>query len=144
MLSRQFDTIGLDLSLIDDWETNVTSTGRADQFRGMLYIGDAAIDRDSQGRMSVPKQGFVTSSGVKTTLGFGSGYASHPTVVTLFAFTNEYVEPDNVRPLTTLLDRYMNVSEELVIGDDKYLLSPVPTMDTTKGPSTPESTREIK
>jgi hypothetical protein len=114
MLSRQFESMGLDLSLIDAWETEVTSTGRADRFRGMLHIGDAGIDRDLQGRMIVPKQDFVAANGVKTTLGFGSGYADHPTLVTLFAFANEYVEPAVVRPLTDLLDRYMNVSEELV------------------------------
>lgn len=114
MLSRQFESVGFDLGLIDDWEAKVTSTGRADQYRGMLYVGDSAADRDPQGRMVVPKQEFVASNGVKTSLGFGSGYVGHPTLVTLFAFTNEYVEPDIVRPLTTLLDSYMNVSEELV------------------------------
>lgn len=114
MLSRQFESVGLDLSLIDDWEAKVTSTGRADRFRGMLYIKDAGIDRDSQGRMIVPKQDFVAVSGVKTTFGFGSGYAGHPTLVTLFAFTNEYIEPAVVRPITTLLDHYMNASEKLI------------------------------
>jgi hypothetical protein len=114
MLSRQFESVGLDLSLIDAWEAKVTATGRADQFRGMLYIGDAGIDKDSQGRMIVPKQDFVAASGVKTTLGFGSGYAGHPTLVTLFAFTNEYIEPAVVRPMAILLDRYLNASEELV------------------------------
>lgn len=114
MLSRQFDSVGLDLSLIDDWETKVTSTGRADQFRGILHVGDSATEKDPQGRMVVPKQDFVAACGVKTSLGFGSGYANHPTLVTMFAFANEYVEPDVVRPLTTLLDRYMNISEELV------------------------------
>lgn len=69
---------------------------------------------DSQGRMVVPKQDFVAACSVKTSLGFGSGYANHLTLVTMFAFVNEYVEPDVVRPLTTLLDRYMNISEELV------------------------------
>lgn len=114
MLSRQFESVGFDLGLIDAWEAKVVSKGRADQYRGMLYVGDSATERDLQGRLVVPKQDFVTTSGVKTTLGFGNGYAVCPTLVTLFAFTNEYVEPDVVRPLSTLLDRYMNVSEKLV------------------------------
>ncbi len=114
MLSRQFESVGFDLGLIDAWETKVAPTGRADQYRGMLYVGDSATDRDPQGRMVVPKQEFVAACGVKTSLGFGSGYAGHPTLVTMFAFTNEYVEPAVVRPMTTLLDHYMNVSEELV------------------------------
>lgn len=114
MLSRQFESVGLDLELIDDWETKVVSTGRADRYRGMLYIKDAGIDMDPQGRMIVPKQDFVAASGVKTTLGFGSGYAGYPALVTLFAFTNEYIEPAVASPMGALLDRYMNASEDLV------------------------------
>jgi len=64
--------------------------------------------------MIVPKQDFVAASGVKTTLGFGSGYAGHPSLVTLFAFANEYIEPAVVMPIATLLDGYMNASKELV------------------------------
>ncbi|HEY6871513.1 MAG TPA: M24 family metallopeptidase [Geobacteraceae bacterium] len=114
MLSRQFESVGFDLGLIDTWETGVAATGRADQYRGMLYIRDAGIDRDSQGRMIVPKQDFVADSGVKTTLGFGSGYARHPTLVTLFAFTNETMESSAVEPMAALLDVYRDVTEELV------------------------------
>jgi hypothetical protein len=133
MLSRQFESVGLDLSLIDDWEAKVTSIGRADRFRGMLYIGDAGIDRDSQGRMIVPKQDFVAVSGVKTTFGFGSGYAGHPTLVTLFAFTNEYIEPAVARPMTTLLDHYMNASEKLIKQGTVF-----PNRITSKTPQHPE------
>lgn len=114
MLSRQLESVGFDLGLIDAWETKVVSQGRADQYRGMLYIGDAATDRDLQGRMIVPKQEFVAANGVKTTFGFGSGYQSFPALVTLFAFTDEYIEPDVVKPMTTLLDLYMNASEALI------------------------------
>lgn len=114
MLSRQFESVGLDLGLIDAWETKVVSTGRADQFRGMLYIRDAGIDRDVQGRMIVPKQEFVAASGVKTTVGFGSGYARHPTLVTLFAFTNETVERLAVEPFANLLEAFIASTESLV------------------------------
>jgi len=115
MLSRQFESVGLELGLIDSWEANVASIGRADQFRGMLYIGDAGIDKDLQGRMIVPRQDFVAESGVKTCLGFGSGYAGHPTLVTMFAFTNETIARQTVEPLAALLDGFMNVSEVPVI-----------------------------
>jgi len=114
MLSRQFENVGFDLGLIDDWKTKVVSAGRADKYQGMLYIGDAGIDRDSQGRMIVPKQEFVADSGVKTTLGFGSGYAGHPALVTLFAFTNETVEKPAVEPMAALLDGYIGITERLV------------------------------
>lgn len=114
MLSRQFGSVGLDLGLIDAWETKVVSTGRANQFRGMLHIRDARIDRDPQGRMIVPKQDFVGAHGVKSVFGFGSGYARHPTLVTLFAFTNETVERSAVEPFTNLLEAFIASTESLV------------------------------
>jgi hypothetical protein len=55
MLSRQFECVGLDLGLIDDLETRVASVGRADRYRGMLYIGDEGNDRETHGRMIVPR-----------------------------------------------------------------------------------------
>lgn len=114
MLSRQLESVGFDMGLIDAWEAKVASTGRADQFRGMLYIGDAGRERDSQGRMIVPKQEFVAASGVKTTLGFGSGYAGHPKLVTLFAFTNETLERSAVEPFANVLEAFISSTGELV------------------------------
>lgn len=114
MLSRQFESVGFDLGLVDDWETKVVSTGRADRYRGLLYIGDAGVERDSQGRMIVPKQDFVAANNVRTTLGFGSGYAGHPTMVTLFAFTDEAVERSSVEPLANLLEGFITSTESLV------------------------------
>lgn len=114
MLSRQFESVGFDLGLIDEWEAGVTSAGRADQYRGMLYIRDAAIDKDSQGRMIVPKQEFVTANEVKTTIGFGSGYSGYPALVTLFAFTNEIAGRSAVKPFTDLLEVFMTSTESLV------------------------------
>jgi len=119
MLSRQFESVGLDLSLVDEWETKVTSTGRADRFRGMLYVGDAGIDRDSQGRMIVPKQDFVAASGVKSTFGFGSGYKGYPALVTLFVFANESIESSVLLPVTNLLEAYISSTETLV-GQGRY------------------------
>jgi len=114
MLCRQFESVGFDLGLIDDWETKVAATGRADRYRGMLYIRDAAIERDSQGRMIVPKQDFVAANGVRTTLGLGSGYSGHPTMVTLFAFTGETIERPVVESLAKLLDGFISSTESLV------------------------------
>jgi len=119
MLSRQFESVGLDLGLIDVWETKVVSIGRADQYRGVLYIRDAEIDRDVQGRMVVPKQEFVGANGVKSVFGFGSGYARHPTLVTLFAFTNETVERSAVEPFTNLLEAFIS-STELLVGQGRF------------------------
>lgn len=114
MLSRQLESVGFDIGLIDAWEAKVASTGRADQFRGMLYIRDAGSERDSRGRMIVPKQEFVAASGVKTTLGFGSGYPGHPTLVTLFAFTNETLEKPAVGPVENVLEGFISSTRELV------------------------------
>ena len=114
MLSRQFESVGLGLDVIDEWEYRVTATGRADGYRGMLHIKDSAADRDLQGRLIVPMQDFVAENGVKTTLGFGSGYESFPALVTLFAFTNEYIAPAAVKPMATLLDLYISDTKELV------------------------------
>lgn len=114
MLSRQFGSVGFDLGMIDAWETTVASVGRADQYRGVLHIRDAGIDRDSQGRMIVPKQEFVGTHGVKSVFGFGSGYVRHPTLVTLFAFSNETVEGSAVEPFTNLLEAFIASTESLV------------------------------
>lgn len=114
MLSRQFASVGFDLGLIDSWERQVVATRRADRYRGILYIRDAGVDRDAQGRMIVPKQDFVAAAGVKTTLGFGSGYADHPTMVTLFAFTNEVIEKSTVEPISKLLEAFIASTAALV------------------------------
>ena len=119
MLSRQFESVGLDLELIDSWETKVAAMGRADQYRGMLYIRDAAIDRDSQGRMIVPKQDFVAASGVKSVFGFGSGYRTYPSLVTLFAFTNKELAPQALEPCTDLLERFIAATETLA-GRERF------------------------
>lgn len=119
MLSRQFESVGFDLSLIDDWEMKVAAAGRADRYRGMLSIGDAGIDRDTQGRMIVPKQDFVAASCVKSTFGFGSGYRGYPALVTLFVFTNEKVERPVVEPFSDLLEAYISLTEALV-GHGRY------------------------
>lgn len=114
MLSRQFDSVGLDLELIDDWQAKVAATGRADRFRGLLYIAEAGSERDQQGRMIVPKQDFVAASNVRTTFGCGSGYSGHPTLATLFAFTDETIERAAVEPFMNLLDAFIGATEPLV------------------------------
>jgi hypothetical protein len=114
MLSRQFESVGSELDVIDEWDKKITAAGWADVYSGMLRIRDSAADRDLQGRLIVPKQEFVVENGVKTTLGFGSGYAGHPTLVTLFAFTNEYLEVVTVRPMMTLLIVCVNATEEVI------------------------------
>ena len=114
MLSMQFKSVGFDLDLIDDWNAALTARGRADEYTGMLYVRDAGVDKDEQGRMIVPKHDFVSANNVRTVLGFGSGYASHPTLVTLFAFTLENIEKSTIEPLAPLLEAYMSMSEKLV------------------------------
>lgn len=112
MLSRQFESVGLEPGLIDVWETEVSSGG-TDRFRGMLYIRDAASDRDSQGRMIVPKQDFVREYGVKSVFGFGSGYPNCPSPVTLFAFTEQALGADSLAPFTGLLDAFIATTAPL-------------------------------
>lgn len=114
MLSRQFESVGLDLGLIDAWEEKVSCGGRADMYRGMLFIRDSATDRDGQGRMIVPRQAFVLENGVKSTIGFGSGYSRYPTLVTLFAFTNEELTEQAMTPFASLLEGYITSTESLV------------------------------
>ena len=119
MLSRQFASVGFDLVLIDAWETKVAPLGRADHYRGMLYIGDAGSERDAQGRMIVPKQEFVVANGVKSVFGLGSGYPNYPSLVTLFAFTNEELSGDALEPVTSLLEFFIASTESLV-GKDRF------------------------
>lgn len=114
MLSRQFESVGFDLKLIDDWQTKVAAAGRMDQYRGLLHIEDAGIDRDVQGRMIVPKQDFVAAHSVKSVFGFGCGYTRHPALLTLFAFTRKNIERSAVEALASLLDDCRDATEELV------------------------------
>jgi hypothetical protein len=114
MLSKQFESVEFDLGLIDAWQAKVVSSGHADQYRGLLYIKDAGTAMDSKGRMIVPKQEFVTANNVKTTLGFGSGYAIHPTLATVFAFTNETIELPVVEQFSNLLEKFISSTESLV------------------------------
>jgi hypothetical protein len=114
MLSMQLRSMAFDLNLIDVWEEAVIAKGRADMYRGMLYIRDAGCDRDEHGRMIVPVQEFVVANNVKTVLGVGSGYANHPALLTLFAFTNEIINKREARPLATQLDAFKSLSGELV------------------------------
>ena len=119
MLSRQLESVGFDLTLIDDWEIKVAATGRADQFRGTLHIQDAAIDRDEQGRMIVPKQDFVAANGVKSVFGFGSGYSNCPSMVTLFAFTNRELSTQALEPFMSQLDCFIRATE-LLAGQQRF------------------------
>ncbi|BCS55214.1 hypothetical protein [Geobacter sp. SVR] len=114
MLSQQFKSVGLDLGLIDAWNTRFTAEGRADQYRGMLYIREAGVDRDTLGRLIVPKQEFVNANHVKTTLGFGCGYTGHASLLTLFAFTNEILERPVVEPIASLLETFRDLTEESI------------------------------
>ena len=114
MLSMQFKSMSFDLERLDDWDTSVIENGRADMYSGMLYVHEAGVDRDDQNRLVVPRQEFVTEHGVKTSLGFGSGYASYPAIVILFAFTDEVLTRATVEPFAQLLDAYISISEAFV------------------------------
>jgi hypothetical protein len=114
MLSMQFKNMNFDFSQFDDWDTSIVEKGRAGEYSGMLYVNDAVIDKDDQNRMIVPRQEFVTEYGVKTVLGFGAGYSNHPTIVTLFAFTNEILTKSVAEPFAQLLEAYTSVSKELI------------------------------
>ena len=117
MLSRQFASVGFGLELIDSWESAVVATGRADRFRGTLYIRDAAVDRDEQGRMIVPKQEFVAENRVKSVFGFGSGYGRYPALVTLFAFTNRELAAPALAPCRDQLEDFITMTEALAVQE---------------------------
>lgn len=114
MLSMQFRTMRFDLKLFDNWNSTVVINGHANEYAGMLYVNHAGTDRDEQGRMIVPRQEFVAENNVKTVLGFGGGYSKHPSIVTLFAFTNELLSKEQIKPFSSILEAYLSVSEELV------------------------------
>lgn len=114
MLSRQFECVGLDLDAIDHWASAVAARGRGDMFQGFLHVRNAQTDRDGQGRPIVPRQEFVVENGVRTVLGMGTGYASHPTLVTLFAFTNEDLPDPPMALLSSLLEAFVASTESLV------------------------------
>ncbi len=112
MLSMQFRTMNFDLALLDGWNTTIAANARADEYTGMLYVNHAGMDKDQQGRMVVPRQEFVVENNVKTALGFGTGYSSHPTIVMLFAFTNEILNKTAMEPFSSLLQNYLSISKE--------------------------------
>jgi len=110
MLSMQLKAMKFDLTLLDRWDNTIAASGHADEYTGMFYVRHSGTDKDEQGRMIVPRQEFVTENNVKTTLGFGTGYSDHPTIVTLFAFTNEILGKTEMEPFTTLLQSYLSIS----------------------------------
>lgn len=114
MLELQLRAMRFDPGLVDRWDEEVVARGRADRFSGLLYVRDAATDRDEQGRPAVPGQAFVAEHGVKTVAGCGAGYARHPALATLFAFASEHLEREHVEPFTTLLDAHRELSEPLL------------------------------
>ncbi len=114
MLSMQFQTMNFDLSLLDRLDSTNAVDDHAHEYPGMLYVKHAGIDRDEQGRMIVPHQDFVAENNVKTTLGFGTSYSDHPTIVTLFAFTNEILNKTEMEPFSSLLKSYLSVSREFL------------------------------
>jgi len=120
MLSMQFKKMEFDFGLFDTWDTTIVAKGRADDYSGMLYVNHAAIDKDEQGRMIVPRQEFVAENNIKTVLGFGGGYSNHPTIVTFFAFTNEILSEPMMKPFASLLETYISLSKEL-IGNGRIL-----------------------
>jgi hypothetical protein len=114
MLSMQFKAMNFDLALLDRWDTTIATDAHADDYSGMLYVNHAGIDKDEQGRMIVPHQEFVAEHKVKSTLGFGTGYSDHPTIVMLFAFTNEILNKTEMAPFSSLLQNYLSVSREIL------------------------------
>jgi hypothetical protein len=113
MLSRQLTSVDFDLELIDNWQTEVAAVRRADRFRGLLHIRDAAVDRDAQGRLIVPKQDFVAEWGVQSVFGFGSGYDNYPALVTLFAFTDRELSPEALLPCAGQLEQFIAATRAL-------------------------------
>lgn len=120
MLSLHLRAMRFPLEYIDSWEESVVSRGRADGYSGLLYIRDAAVDRDAEERPAVPVQEFVHRYGVVTAIGCGGGYAAHPSLVTLFAFTNEPLQPQHVQPLMQVLKEYTRISEQAVCRGDYF------------------------
>jgi len=116
MLSMQFKSMNFDLALLDEWESTIITNAHAHEFTGMLYVNHAGIDKDEQGRMVVPRQEFVSENDVKTALGFGTGYSDYPTIVTLFAFTNETLNKTAMEPFSSLLQNYLSISGDLLKG----------------------------
>jgi hypothetical protein len=114
MLCMQFMSMKFDFNKFDDWDALIVENGSLCEYSGMLYINDAGIDKDSQNRMIVPRQEFVANYGVKTVFGFGRGYSNRPTIVTLFAFTNEIFCKAVAEPFAQLLDAYTSASEALI------------------------------
>ena len=121
MLAMQFRSMQFDLKLLDKWDEVVAVNGHADEYTGMLYVNSAAIDRDEQGRMVVPRQEFVEENYVKTVLGFGTGYPNYPAIVTLFAFTNEILNKTAMEPFASILETYLAITKDL-IGNDRIFL----------------------
>lgn len=125
MLAAQLRSMRFDLDLIDRWEQQVAPLGHADGHSGMLYVRDAALDRDEEGRSVVPAQAFVTNNAVRTVIGCGTGYSCHPALATLFVFTAEHLERPRVEPFSLLLQAYKAMSEPLVAAGS--IFSGIPT-----------------
>ncbi|MBI5067328.1 MAG: hypothetical protein HZB56_03740 [Deltaproteobacteria bacterium] len=124
MLELQLRAMGFDLGLVDRWEREIAASGRADRYAGVLHVADAARELDEQGRWAVPARTFVAENGVRTVIGCGAGYARHPALATLFAFTSEPVERERAGPFMVLLDAYRELSEPLLARGAAYRQTP--------------------
>ena len=123
MLSAQFRAISFDPDFVDRWEAAFAGAG-AGRYAGMLHVVDAAADRDEQGRMVVPMQEFVAAHRVRTVLGFGESYGSHPGLLTLFAFANETIGRTAAEPLALLLAAYRDFTEEMAARGHVFAATP--------------------
>jgi hypothetical protein len=114
MLAMQFRNMNFDFESFDGWDASMAGAEQTGKYSGMLYVRDAAVDRDDLGRMVVPRQEFVAEYGVKTALGFGAKYPNYPAMGILFTFTDEILTRSEAEPFARLLEAYLSHSEKLV------------------------------
>jgi GAF domain-containing protein len=106
MMARLLGALGRDLGWIDqkDSEGLIHTLGR---LGGVFYVPDAATSVDARGRKIIADQAFVSSHGVKTVIGAGSGGAV-PTgaLMTLLFFASEPVPEPMAQAVWTALSRF--------------------------------------
>lgn len=114
MVSRLLKEIGVDLGWIEKWKTHIVSKGFLSKSTGMFYVEDARIAEDQDKRKIIASQEFVSSHGVRTVFGFGSGFHSTATLLILITFTRETCAYSTVRPLIKVMEGFKKAVMEHV------------------------------
>jgi hypothetical protein len=113
MISRLLGQLGLGLNWIDINDTQMVIK-QMGSMAGLFYVSDAATEVDQQDRKIIVAQDFVSGNGVKTVLGFGSGYEGMKTFFVTILFLRETLDKTKAEQFATAMSFFRDSTAGLV------------------------------